>query len=211
MPYSLSSMSPSSTASNKPSGLSFTGVGVFIATVGFAIGLDAEWFRNAAAVVLISFGAILLSGSLQQRFAGATASLSTFGDQWLRQLRVEGMRGQLIVGLLLGLAWAPCVGPTLGAAATLASQGKSLGQVALVMTLFGIGAALPLTVIGSVSHRLFASSKGNLLRAGAYGKYLLGGLMAVLGIIMLTGWDRSLETYLVEISPAWLTDLTTRF
>ncbi len=191
--------------------LSFTGVGVFIATLGFALGFDAEWFRHAAAVLLVGFGVILLSASLQQRFAGVIASFSRYGDQWLGQLRVEGMGGQLIIGLLLGLVWAPCVGPTLGAAATLASQGKSLGQVALVMTLFGIGAALPLMVIGSISRRLFANARGHLLRVGTYGKYLLGGLMAVLGLIMLVGWDRSLEAYLVEISPAWLTELTTRF
>ncbi|MEP7063021.1 MAG: cytochrome c biogenesis protein CcdA [Betaproteobacteria bacterium] len=191
--------------------LSFTGVGIFVATVGFAVGLDAEWFRNAAAALLVGFGAILLSGTLQRRFAGATAPLGAYADQWLRRLRIEGMGGQLVVGLLLGLVWAPCVGPTLGAAAMLASQGKSLGQVALVMALFGIGAALPLTVVGSVSHRLFAGSKANLLRAGTYGKYVLGAMMVALGLIMLSGFDRSLEAYLVQISPAWLTELTTRF
>ena len=191
--------------------LSFTAVGLFVATIGFAIGLDAEWFRNVAAVLLVGFGAILLSGSLQLRFAGATASLGTYGDQWLRRLRIEGLGGQLVVGLLLGLVWAPCVGPTLGAAATLASQGKTLGQVALVMTVFGIGAGLPLAVIGSVSRGFFVNSRGNLLRFGVVGKYLLGALMAVLGIVILAGWDRPLEAYLVEISPAWLTEITTRF
>ena len=191
--------------------VSFTGVGLFVATVGFTIGLDAEWFRGVASLLLIGFGVVLPSGSLQQRFAGATASLSALGDQWLRHLRIEGLGGQLIVGLLLGLIWAPCVGPTLGAAALLASQGNSLGQVALVMTLFGIGAALPLAVIGSVSRRLFAGARGDLLRVGTYGKYALGALMAVLGLLMLTGWDRSLESYLVDVSPAWLTNLTTRF
>ena len=35
--------------------------------------------------------------------------------------------------------------------------------------------------------------------------------MVVLGLAILVGWDRSLEAYLVEISPAWLTELTTRF
>ena len=191
--------------------LSFTGVGLFVATVGFSIGLDAEWFRSVAAVLLVGFGVILLSGSLQLRFAGATASLGDYGDQWLRRLRVEGLGGQLVVGLLLGLVWAPCVGPTLGAAAMLASQGKTLAQVALVMTVFGIGAGLPLAVIGSVSRGLFASARGNLLRVGSVGKYLLGGLMMILGLVVLAGWERSLEAYLVEVSPAWLTELTTRF
>ncbi len=191
--------------------VSFTSVGLFVATAGFAIGLDAEWFRRLASLLLIGFGAVLLSGSLQQRFAAATASLGTLGDQWLRRLHIDGLGGQMIVGLLLGLVWAPCVGPTLGAATLLASQGQSLPQVALVMALFGIGAALPLAVIGSVSRRLFAGARGNLLRAGAYGKYALGGLMVVLGLLMLTGWDRSLENTLTQISPAWLTELTTRF
>ena len=191
--------------------VSFTGVGLFVATVGFTIGLDAEWFRGVASLLLIGFGVVLLSGSLQQRFAGATASLGALGDRWLRQFRIEGLGGQVIVGLLLGLVWAPCVGPTLGAATLLASQGNNLGQVALVMTLFGIGAALPLAVIGSVSRRLFAGARGDLLRVGTYGKYALGALMAVLGLLMLTGWDRSLESYLVDVSPAWLTNLTTRF
>lgn len=191
--------------------VSFTSVGLFVATAGFAIGLDAEWFRRLASLLLIAFGAVLLSGSLQQRFAAGMASLGTMGDQWLRRLDIDGLGGQMIVGLLLGLVWAPCVGPTLGAATLLASQGQSLPQVALVMALFGIGAALPLAVIGSVSRRLFAGARSNLLRAGAYGKYALGGLMVGLGLLMLTGWDHSLENTLTQISPAWLTELTTRF
>jgi cytochrome c-type biogenesis protein len=191
--------------------LSFTAVGLFVATVGFAIGLDAEWFRSIAAVLLIGFGVILLSASLQRRFADATTFLGTLGDHWLRRIHLEGLSGQLVIGALLGLVWAPCVGPTLGAAATLASQGRSLGQVALAMTAFGIGAGLPLAVIGSASRRFFATSKGKLLQVGVYGRYILGGLMAILGLMILAGWDRSLEAYLVEISPAWLTELTTRF
>jgi cytochrome c-type biogenesis protein len=191
--------------------LSFTAVGLFAATVGFAIGLDAEWFRNVAAVLLLGFGAVLLSGSLQRRFAHATTSLASLGDRLLHRVHVEGLSGQLIVGSLLGLVWAPCVGPTLGAAATLASQGRSLAQVALVMMVFGIGAGLPLAVIGSASRRFFAATQGNLLQVGVYGRYALGGLMLALGLMILAGWDKSLEAYLVEISPGWLTELTTRF
>jgi len=191
--------------------LSFTGVGIFVATVGFAIGLDAEWFRALAAVLLIGFGVILLSERLQRRFAGATRSLSNFGDRLLSQLRVEGPGGQFVVGLLLGLVWAPCVGPTLGAAATLASQGSRLGQVALVMAIFGLGAGLTLAVVGSASRRLFSGARGNLLHVGVYGKYVLGTMLTVMGLVILAGWDRSLEAYVAQMSPAWLTEITTRF
>lgn len=191
--------------------LSFTSVGLFAATIGFSIGLDAEWFRSVAAVLLVGFGVILLSATLQRRFAGATSSISTFGDRLLSRMKIDGLSGQLVIGLVLGLIWAPCVGPTLGAAATLASQGSNLGQVAVVMAVFGIGAGLPLAVIGLGSRNMVLKGRSKLLKAGALGKYFLGALMLVLGVLILTGWDRSLEAFLVSISPAWLTALTTKF
>jgi len=191
--------------------VSFTAIGMFVATVGFAIGLDADWFRAVAAVLLMALGAVLLSGWLQQRFASATMPLEAMGARWLQRVRVEGLGGQLVVGLLLGLVWAPCVGPTLGAAATLASQGRDLGQVAVLMTIFGIGAGLPLVIIGTLSRRRFAASSQSLMRAGARGKSLLGLLMVLLGGAILLGWGKAIEAWLVDISPAWLTALTTRF
>jgi hypothetical protein len=50
-----------------------------------------------------------------------------------------------------------------------------------------------------------------MLGAGQAGKSVLGaGALAVAGLI-LTGWDKALEAALVRASPAWLTDLTTKF
>lgn len=190
---------------------SFTGVGLFVATIGFAMGLDADWFRHVASVMLIGFGIVMISVPLQHRFASSTTMLSELGSRWLQRLRFDGLGGQLVVGLLLGLVWAPCVGPTLGAASLLASQGRNLGQVSLVMTLFGIGAALPLAAIGVVSRRAFAGARSGLLRTGSYGKLGLGILMIALGTTMLSGLDRAIEGFLVDVSPAWLTDLTTGF
>ena len=40
---------------------------------------------------------------------------------------------------------------------------------------------------------------------------LLGGVALVVAALILSGYDRSLETVLVQASPDWLTDLTTRF
>ena len=191
--------------------LSFTVVGMFIATVGFAIGLDAEWFRNLAAILLVALGAVLISGTLQQRFAAATSSLSTLGDRLIARFRLEGLAGQFTVGLLLGLVWAPCVGPTLGAAATLASQGRQLPQVAGVMALFGVGAALPLAIVGRFSRATMVRARKSLLGAGVGGKYLLGALMLAVGVLILTGTERVIEAWLVAVSPEWLTAITTHF
>ena len=191
--------------------LSFAGVGLFIATLGVSIGLDAGVLRQGAAVLLIVFALLLLSAHGQARFAHAASGLSAAGEGLLGRIGGAGWRGQLMVGLVLGVVWSPCVGPTLGAASTLAAQGSHLPQIALLMLLFGLGAGTPLVVIGSLSREAMQRVRGRLLAAGQRGRWLLGGVMLVLGVTILTGWDKTFEAWAVEHSPDWLTLLTTRF
>src|ERR1700686_3912032 len=63
--------------------LSFTIVGVFLATLGVGLGLDPDTFRIAGAVLLAGFGVILLVPKLQDLFAHATSMLSNSGNQLL--------------------------------------------------------------------------------------------------------------------------------
>jgi len=191
--------------------LSFTAVALFIATLGAAIGLDAGVLRRAAAVLLIVFGALLLSVRAQDYVAQATSGLGRAGDGLLARLTGSGWRGQLAVGLVLGLVWSPCVGPTLGAASTLAAQGSHLPQIAGLMLVFGLGAGTPLVAIGGLSREAMQRLHGRLLAAGQRGRGLLGAVLLLIGLAILTGWDRGFETWAVEHSPDWLTALTTRF
>jgi cytochrome c biogenesis protein CcdA len=154
---------------------------------------------------------LLLSTRLQARFAGAASGLSAAGDRLLSRLRLEGAGGQFVVGLVLGVIWSPCVGPTLGAATTLASQGRDLAQIALLMVLFGLGAGTPLVLLGSLSRSAVTRWRGRLLAAGQGGKLLLGVLMLAIGVAILGGWDKRFEAWAVDVSPAWLTNLTTRY
>jgi cytochrome c biogenesis protein CcdA len=112
---------------------------------------------------------------------------------------------------VLGAVWSPCVGPTLGAASVLAARGENLQQVAVTMTVFGLGAALPLLLLGAVSRRLMSNWRDSLLGAGKRVKQGLGVLLIVLGALIVAGVDKDLEARLVAASPAWLTRLTTRF
>lgn len=191
--------------------LSFTLVGLSIATIGFSLGLDTSHLRLAGAVILILFGVVLLSSTLQQRFATATSGIGNGGSRLLNRFHPEGWGGQFLVGLLLGIVWSPCTGPTLGAASTLAVQGQHLTQVALLMLLFGLGAAAPLVILGSLSRAAMQGWRQRLLQTGTYGKYVLGGVLILLGVLIMTGWDKSLEAFLVDRSPAWLTALTTHY
>jgi len=99
----------------------------------------------------------------------------------------------------------------LGATVTLASQGQQLGQVVIVMAIFGIGAGLPLILLGMLSRQVMMSIRGKLFSAGKLGKQLLGGVMLLIGIMILTGYDKELESFLVAISPDWLIALSTRY
>ena len=56
--------------------LSFTTVGLFVATIGFAVGLDAGIFRSAAAILMVAVGIVLVMPRLQ------VSSRSRFGSAW---------------------------------------------------------------------------------------------------------------------------------
>lgn len=191
--------------------LSFTLVGVFIAALGASIGLDQGVLRQGGALLLIGFALVLLVPALQTRFAAATAVVGASGDGLLARIPGTGWGGQFAVGLVLGIVWSPCVGPTLGAASTLASQGRNLGRIALLMLLFGLGAGTPLLVIGSLSREAITRTRGRLLAFGRRGRWLLGAALLIVGLAILSGADKRFEAWAVEHSPDWLTALTTRF
>jgi cytochrome c-type biogenesis protein len=167
--------------------------------------------RDVAAVVLGLVGIMLLSGTLQQRFATATSGFGNGASQFMERFTPSGLGGQFSIGVLLGAVWSPCVGPTLGAASVLAAQGRDLGSVAAVMIAFGLGAALPLVLVSRLSRQMLMRWRGRMMGVGRAGKILLGAASLAVSALILTGFDRVLETMLVEASPAWLTALTTRF
>ena len=191
--------------------ISFVAIGLFVATVGFSIGIDEGVFRAVAAVLMIAIGLVLLIPVAQTRFAIAAGPVGTWASERLDRVSRAGLGGQFVVGLLLGAVWTPCVGPTLGAASVLASRAESLGSVAATMAVFGVGAATPLLALGMLSREAMMRWRSTLMSAGRRAKIALGALLVLVGIAVLTAYDKKIETALVEASPDWLTTLTTRF
>ena len=191
--------------------LSFTVLGLLLALVGFGLGLDAGMFRGAAAAIMIALGAVLLVPSWQARLAAAGGPLSSWTDRRFGGFASSGLAGQFAIGLLLGAVWSPCVGPTLGAASLLASQGQDLARVTLTMAVFGIGAALPLILLGLLSRATLMRVRSRLMSAGKFGKGALGAAFILIGVAIVSGTDKKIEAALVEASPQWLTELTTSF
>ena len=192
---------------------SFVVIGMFVATAGFAIGLDADVFRYVAAVLIVAIGVVLLLPGFQARLAVAGGPIANWVDGHLGSAvsAGSGVPGQFWAGVLLGAVWSPCVGPTLGAASLLAAQGRDLSQAVVVMFVFGLGAALPLLALGLLSREAMIRWRHRLASAGAGAKAGLGAVFVGMGVLVLTGLDKPIEAMLVDLSPQWLTDLTTRF
>ncbi|KQT78154.1 cytochrome c biogenesis protein CcdA [Methylobacterium sp. Leaf466] len=191
--------------------VTFTGIGLFVALVGFSLGLDTDVFRTVAAVLMFLVGLVLMVPAAQTRLAVAAGPVSDRAQARFGGLSTTGLSGQFGVGLLLGAVWSPCVGPTLGAASLLAAQGRDLGLVALTMLSFGLGAAVPLLLLGLISREVMMAWRNRMMAAGRGLKAALGLVLAVTAGAILLGLDKRLEAALVAASPDWLTALTTRF
>lgn len=189
-------------------GLSYAVVGMLLASAGSLAGLDQDMLRTTGAAILVLFGLLLLTPGLQTRFAGVAAGLGNAGQGWLARLSPQGLTGQFLVGLVLGVVWSPCVGPTLGGAIALASQGENLARAAAVMLFFGLGAALPLVILGSLSREVVKRIRGRLLAVGHHGKTVLGLLFMGLGVLVMAGVDKTVEVWLLERMPEWLLEVT---
>jgi cytochrome c biogenesis protein CcdA len=129
----------------------------------------------------------------------------------IHRIHARSWLGHFMTGFCLGLVWTPCVGPTVGAATTLATQQTRLMQVTLLLLLFGLGASTPLLVLGRLSRRALARLRGPLLLAGRTGRRVLGSVVLALGAAVLSGLDKQAAAWLTNRAPDWLIDLTTRF
>ncbi|CAA7625110.1 cytochrome c biogenesis CcdA family protein [Magnetospirillum sp. UT-4] len=187
--------------------VSFTLLGMLLAGAGLAFGLDQTAVRQAAALVMAGFGLVLLVPALSRGFAAIAAPLAGGGGTLLSRVSGDGLAGQFLLGLLLGAVWSPCTGPTLGAAVGLAGSRDTLAEAGLVMAVFAAGAASPVLALAYG----LSSWKQALGRLAQRGKPVLGGVLLAVGLLVLSGADKALETALVAIMPDWLVAATVMF
>jgi len=176
-----------------------------------SIGFDTGVFRTLVALILIIVGAVLIAPLLQNRFALAAGPVSGWANNQLNGFSGSGIGGKFGVGILLGAVRSTCVGATLGAVSLLAAQGNNLLQVMTTMLSFGVGAAVPLLALGLLSREVLLRWKVRMMTAGKNLKMAFGAFLAITGILILAGLDKTVESTLVKASPDWLTSLTIRF
>ncbi|MEM7664834.1 MAG: cytochrome c biogenesis CcdA family protein [Pseudomonadota bacterium] len=190
---------------------SFTLFGFTVIAFGYTIGINEQIVRTLAGGLLAVAGFVLLVPQAQAALSAAAAPIANMGNQKLAQISGDGWHGQYAIGLLLGLVWAPCVGPTLGVAIAAASQGESLASSFFIFLTFGLGVAASILAFAYGSRKAIGERRATLQVLAKYGKPLFGGALLAVGLMVLTGFDKVIEIALLDTLPAGLIEFTTRF
>jgi cytochrome c-type biogenesis protein len=188
---------------------SFSAIGVFTASIGFNIGLDGSVLRLVIAVFLVATGIVLLVPAAQARLAMVSGPIVAGGQAMLDRLQPSGLGGQFLLGVALGAIWTPCTGPTLGAAIGLAAQSESLAKAAVIMAVFSLGAVTPILIIAYGSRQAVFARRDRLMNVSRVAKPLIGYTLLIVGLLVLTGLDKRVETVLTDAMPDWLLNITT--
>lgn len=190
---------------------SFAGVGVALGLVGFAAGFDPDWLRLGAAALMLAAGLALLMAGLAARLSAAAERLVQPVAAFASGMAARGVGGQFALGAVLGLAWAPCTGPALGGALALSAQAATAPQAAATMVAFALGASLPLLALGYAARGSVPQLRRGLGRADAWARPVLGGALALFGLLVLTGLDKRIETAVTAALPDSWVAFSTRF
>jgi cytochrome c-type biogenesis protein len=167
--------------------------------------LGTSLFVLGFTAVFVSFGALFGSlGSLLLEYADPITrvlGLVTIGfglafmgavpwlnRTWhLQQRPALGLAGAPMLGVLFGIGWTPCIGPTLGAVQTLAIDQASAARGALLTAVYCIGLGLPFLIVAAVFSRT-AGAMAFLKRHYVAVMRLGGAMLVALGVLMVTGW-----------------------
>src|SRR6476646_3318219 len=178
--------------------VSFTFATVALVYVIAALGLPDDLLRNLAIAVLIGFGLTLMAPPLAARVeawlsgvASRSGAPRTSGD---------GFWSGVLVGLSLGLVYAPCAGPILAGVITVsASQPFGAGRLAIALS-YGIGSAVVLYFLMLGGRRAIAP----LAKRGIGLQVTMGAVMILVGLAMLGNYDIRFQNSIAADLPGFL-------
>ena len=121
--------------------ISFSATALLLSAITRVFDFDPNILRNAAAILLLGFGLLMIWPKpfewLAIRFGGLTSGAA----------RHEGNIGGFVLGTTPGLVWTPCAGPVLGSILTVVATSKDAAWASLLLIVYATGAAIPMLVI----------------------------------------------------------------
>jgi cytochrome c-type biogenesis protein len=182
-------------------GLFVLGFAAVFVSIGAAFGGVGSWIQihqvgetRVLGVVTILMG-LLFAGAFS-RFMWANRELR------LHRLPSPGLLGAPLLGVMFGLGWAPCIGPTLAAVLGLAAQSATAGRGAFLSAVYCLGLGVPFLFVGLGFRR--AAGALAVVRSHARLLTLAGGtLLVVVGVLQVTGQWADLVSTLRSFAPGF--------
>jgi cytochrome c-type biogenesis protein len=163
--------------------LGFSFVFVVWGTLSGALG-DWLWAYQRQVGIVLGVVTILVGVA----FLGLVPWLQR--DVRIHRVPAVGLAAAPLIGVLFGLGWTPCIGPTLTAVQTLAFQEGTAARGALLSIAYSLGLGIPFIVAGFAFRRMLGAV-GWVRRHQVWVTRVGGVLLIAVGLLLVTGvWDQ---------------------
>lgn len=162
---------------------------------------DPEVLRYVAVIVIGFLGLMLVIPQLGEKLEAIVSRLGSLGSRFT-QNRGGGFGAGFITGAALGLIWTPCAGPILAAVATLAAT-QTVGLSGLLLiSAYVAGVSVPLYLLTFLGGRVLSQTR-TLSRYTGTIQRVFGVVMIVSAILIFTGYDKKLQTKILDNFPQY--------
>ncbi len=190
---------------------SFVAAGLVIPALGRLLGFHHQGMFIVGATGMMLFGLFMVFPWTWLGFSVPTRVVADASNRWIDSLEPASLRGQFLGGAALGVAWSPCVGPTLGAAISWASRGDNLTRAGLLMTAFALGASTVMLAVGYGARSTISFKRERVMALARVSRPVMGALFLLIGASMAFGLHHLAEFWILRLLPDWIVDLSVSY